>query len=114
MIIAFNDYIGVKEVEHKDNSLFISDSVGLERVKIVTLPDEVRQYFDQVNNDYSIDENTEVYIKIDSSKTTPYIRQGNDKLFFIKSEDIVAVDSETVKYREVPDTNCSDEKVEVK
>lgn len=113
MIRAFNDYIGVKEVEHKDNSLFISDSVGLERVKIVTLPDEVRQYFDQVN-DYSIGENTEVYIKIDSSKPTPYIRQGNDKLFFIKPEDIVAVDSETVKYKEIPDTNCSDEKVEVK
>lgn len=106
MIKAFIGYIGVKEVEHKDNSLFISDSVGLERVKIVTLPDEV--------NDYSIDVNTEVYIKIDSSKPTPYIRQGNDKLFFIKPEDIVAVDSETVKYKELPDTNCSDEKVEAK
>ena len=114
MIQALGNYISVKEIESKGTGLFISDSVGLERVKIVSISKDNEYYISQ-SEDFKIVEGSEVYIKIDNTKPTPYIKDGNDKVFFITFDDIVAVDTNTVKYNKTSDnTNCSNEKIEVK
>lgn len=108
MIKAFGSNIAVKEIQKQDSLLFIGDSVGLERVVVVSIPDELWKSISSVN-DYSLEEGSEIYIKVDSSKK-PYITVGNEKVFFILPEEIVAVDTDTVKFKETPDTDSKESK----
>lgn len=111
MIKAFGSYIAVKEIQKQENVLFIGDSVGLEKVVVVSIPKDIYEYVVSIN-DYALDENAEVYIKVDSSKPVPYVTVDNEKIFFITLEDIVAVDMKTVKVNEEPerDTNSKESK----
>lgn len=114
MIQALGNYISVKEIEHEGTGLFISDSVGLERVKIVSISKDNEYYISQ-SEDFTIVEGSEVYIKVNRAKPKAYIQDGNDKVFFITFDEIVGVDTNTVKYNKTSDNiNCSNEKVEVK
>lgn len=109
MIKAFGSNIAVKEIPKQENILFIGDSVGLERVIIVSIPDEVWKAISSLN-DYSLEEGSEIYIKIDINNPKPYITVGNEKVFFISPEEIVAVDTNTVKFKETPDTDSKESK----
>lgn len=109
MIRAFGSNIAVKEIQKQENVLFVGDSVGLERVIIVSIPDELWRSISSVN-DYALGEGSEVYIKVDSSNPKPYITVDNERVFFISPDEIVAVDTETVKYNETPDTDPKESK----
>lgn len=109
MIKAFGSNIAVKEIQKQENVLFVGDSVGLERVIIVSIPDELWRSISSVN-DYALGEGSEVYIKVDSSNPKPYITVDNERVFFISPDEIVAVDTETVKYNETPDTDPKESK----
>jgi hypothetical protein len=114
MIQALGSYISVKEIESKGTGLFISDSVGLERVKIVSISKDNEYYVSQ-SEDFKIVEGSEVYIKVNRNNPKAYIQDGKDKVFFITLEDIVGVDTDTVKYNKTSDNvDCSNEKIEVK
>ena len=109
MIKAFGSNIAVKEIQKQESLLFIGDSVGLERVIVVSIPDELWKSISSVN-DYSLEEGSEIYIKVDSSKPTPYVTVDNEKIIFISPDDIVAVDTDTVKFKETPDTDTKESK----
>lgn len=109
MIKAFGSNIAVKEIQKQDNVLLIGDSVGLERVIVVSIPDELWKSISSVN-DYALGKGSEIYIKVDSSKPTPYITVDNEKIFFISPADIVAVDTDTVKFHAIPDTDLKESK----
>ena len=109
MIKAFGSNIAVKEIQKQENVLFVGDSVGLERVIVVSIPDELWKSISSVN-DYALGEGSEVYIKVDSSNPKPYITVDNERVFFISPDEIVAVDTETVKYNETPDTDPKESK----
>ena len=109
MIKAFGSNIAVKEIQKQENVLFVGDSVGLERVIIVSIPDELWRSISSVNG-YALVEGSEVYIKVDSSNPKPYITVDNERVFFILPDEIVAVDTETVKHNETPDTDPKESK----
>ena len=109
MIKAFGSNIAVKEIQKQDSLLFIGDSVGLERVVVVSIPDELWKSISSVN-DYSLEEGSEIYIKVYPSNPKQYITVGNEKVFFILPEEIVAVDTDTVKFKETPDTDSKESK----
>lgn len=109
MIKAFGSNIAVKEIQKQENVLFVGDSVGLERVIIVSIPDELWRSISSVN-DYALGEGSEVYIKVDSSNPKPYITVDNERVFFISPDEIVAVDTDTVKFYETPDTDPKESK----
>ncbi len=109
MIKAFGSNIAVKEIQKQENVLFVGDSVGLERVIIVSIPDELWRSISSVN-DYALGEGSEVYIKVDSSNPKPYITVDNERVFFISPDEIVAVDTDTVKFNETPDTDPKESK----
>ena len=109
MIKAFGSNIAVKEIQKQENVLFVGDSVGLERVIIVSIPDELWRSISSVNG-YALVEGSEVYIKVDSSNPKPYITVDNERVFFISPDEIVAVDTETVKHNETPDTDPKESK----
>lgn len=103
MIRAFGSNIAVKEIQKQDNVLLIGDSVGLERVVVLSMSDGLWKSICSAN-DYVLKTGSEIYIKVDSSKPTPYVTVDNEKIFFISPEDIVAVDTDTVLFNETPDT----------
>lgn len=103
MIRAFGSNIAVKEIQKQDNVLLIGDSVGLERVVVLSMSDGLWKSICSAN-DYALKTGSEIYIKVDSSKPTPYVTVDNEKIFFISPEDIVAVDTDTVLFNETPDT----------
>lgn len=109
MIRAFGSNIAVKEIQKQENVLFVGDSVGLERVIVVSMTDELWKSISSAN-DCVLKTGSEVYIKVDSSNPKPYITVDNEKIFFISPEDIVAVDTDTVLFNETPDTDPKESK----
>lgn len=97
MIEACGKYIAVKEIQSDNNVLLIGDSVGLEKVKIVSISRKSSEdlYY---QNYFKVKKDSEVYIKV-GIESHPYISVDNEKVFFITIEDIVAVEPNTVEMK---------------
>lgn len=94
MIESCGKYIAVKEIQSDNNVLLIGDSVGLEKVKIVSISRKSSEdlYY---QNYFKVKNGSEVYIKV-GTEPHPYISVDNEKVFFVTIDDIVAVEPDTV------------------
>lgn len=99
-IQAFNDYIGVVELESKKGTLVVSDCVGLEKVEVVSINSVTSKWLCESQGEY-IQEGSILYIKVDD-KPEPYILVDGKKVFFIEETRIVAVDPSTTPVPDMP------------
>lgn len=97
MIEASGKYIAVKEIQSNDNVLLIGDSVGLEKVKVVSISKKADEDI-SYQNYFTIKKGSEIYIIV-GTEQHPYISVDNEKVFFITIDDIVAVEPDTVEMK---------------
>lgn len=100
-IQAFNDFIGVMELESKKGTLVVSDCVGLEKVEIFTISPETSKWLYKSHGVY-LQKGSIVYIRVDG-KQEPYVLVDGKKIFFIDDCRIVAVDPETTPVPDIPE-----------
>lgn len=94
MIEACGKYIAVKEIQSNSNALIIGDSVGLEKVKVVSFSKKIDEDV-SYQNYFNLKKGSEIYITV-GTEAHPYISVGNEKIFFITLDDIAAVEQDTV------------------
>lgn len=99
-IQAFNDFIGVTEIEAKKGTLVVSDCVGLEKVEVYTISPETSKWLYKSHGVY-LQKGSIVYIRVDG-KQEPYILVDGKKVFFIDDCRIVAVDPSTTPVPDIP------------
>lgn len=107
-IQAFNNFIGVAELEAKKDSLFVSNCVGLEKVKVVTISPKTREELYTKYKEY-LDKDSIIYIRVDGHQE-PYVLVDGKKVFFIDENRIVAVDPSTTFCPDMPAKFCEEAK----
>lgn len=103
-IQAFNNFIGVVELEAQKGSLVVSDCVGLEKVKVVTISPVTRKELYDKYREF-LQEGSIIYIRVDKQQE-PYILVDGKKVFFIDESRIVAVDPSTTFCPDMPANYC--------
>ena len=103
-IQAFNDFIGVTELEAQKGTLVVSDCVGLEKVEIFTISPETSKWLYKSHGVY-LQKGSIVYIRVDG-KQEPYILVDGKKVIFIDDCRIVAVDPSTTFCPDMSSESC--------